>query len=137
MKGHGRWGMGDGGCMTVIKWLKEVASTSSPPSSRKESENCSEVVQLRGNRKKRGAGRVLCPQGRTLTEMRLYTVTPKGTGSTRNIKVSTSTNVMNRIGLCHGENPISSQPGGWRLPWEGPRKALLAEREGRTVVGRK
>lgn len=35
---------------------------------------------------------------------------------------------MNGIGPYHGPNLISNWPGGWRLPWEGPTKALLAGR---------
>lgn len=69
-------------------------------------------------------------------EMRLYTVTPKGKGSTHNIKVSTRNNVMNRIGLYHRETPISSWPEVGDCPGRAPgRPCWLRERAGLWLAG--
>lgn len=67
----------------------------------------------------------------------LHCVTPKDVRSIRNINGSTS-DLCNESYRTLSRTKPNIQPA-LRLEtaWEGPTKALLAEREGRTVVGRK
>lgn len=71
MKGQGSWGLGERGCTIIIR----CSLNQFLPSSRKESKNCSEWVQLRENRKRsEGVSSTLSPRKRLSHGSEAYTV---------------------------------------------------------------